>query len=231
MTIQLYDLAGREDHWRFSPFCWRIRMALAHKELPVEALPWRFTETERLAFSGQSKVPVIRDGERVVSDSWAIAEYLEDGYPDRPALFPGGDRSQTLFVKHWVERVIHPLVARMIVADLPAILHDCDVAYFVTSRESRLGKTLGEVSADRDTVRPQFRDALAPLRRTLATHPFLGGTMPGFGDFLVFGALQWARCSSAYPLLERDDPVYAWRDRLLDRFDGLARAAPALDTA
>jgi glutathione S-transferase len=31
MAIQLYDLAGAEDDRRFSPYCWRVKMALQHK--------------------------------------------------------------------------------------------------------------------------------------------------------------------------------------------------------
>jgi hypothetical protein len=31
MAIKLYDLAGAELDQRFSPYCWRTRMALAHK--------------------------------------------------------------------------------------------------------------------------------------------------------------------------------------------------------
>jgi hypothetical protein len=27
-------------------------------------------------------------------------------------------------------------------------------------------------------------------------------------------------------LLEADDPIYAWRERLLDAFDGMARKSP-----
>ena len=43
--IKMYDLAGADEKRRFSPYCWRIRMALAHKGLDVECMPWRFTET------------------------------------------------------------------------------------------------------------------------------------------------------------------------------------------
>ena len=32
MTIELYDLVGRDERM-FSPYCWRIRMALEHKQL------------------------------------------------------------------------------------------------------------------------------------------------------------------------------------------------------
>ena len=84
MAITMYDLAGAETDRRFSPFCWRARMALAHKGLEVDTVPWRFTEKDELPKPNAGRVPVIVDGGRVVHDSTAIAEYLETQYPDRP---------------------------------------------------------------------------------------------------------------------------------------------------
>ena len=40
--IRFFDLAGADPDIRFSPNCWRIRMALAHKGLDAETVPWRF---------------------------------------------------------------------------------------------------------------------------------------------------------------------------------------------
>jgi glutathione S-transferase len=103
--IQLYDLAGARDDCRFSSNCWPVRMALLHKGLPFEAIPWRFTEKQTIAFSGQGLVPVLVDGDLTVFDKWKIAEYLEEAYPDRPSLF-GGERGQALahFVTNWTDR-------------------------------------------------------------------------------------------------------------------------------
>jgi glutathione S-transferase len=89
MTLRLYDLAGAQPERRFSPYCWRIRLALAHKNLPVETIPWRFTEKAEIAASGQTLVPVLVDGDRWIADSWTIANYLEDTFPDSPSLFGG----------------------------------------------------------------------------------------------------------------------------------------------
>ena len=47
---KLYELAGADENRRFSPYCWRVRMALAHKRLEVESLPWHFTEKEAIVF-------------------------------------------------------------------------------------------------------------------------------------------------------------------------------------
>ena len=53
----LYDLAGAQDDRRFSPYCWRTRMALAHKGLSVDTVPWRFTTKRRSRFPARRKFP------------------------------------------------------------------------------------------------------------------------------------------------------------------------------
>ena len=68
MAITMYDLAGTEADRRFSPFCWRTRMALAHKGLEVETVPWRFTEKDKLPAPNEGRVPVIVDGGKTVHD-------------------------------------------------------------------------------------------------------------------------------------------------------------------
>ena len=54
--MKLYDLAGSEDDRRTSPYCWRIRFALAHKQLGFDPVPWRAEEKGVIAFSGQRQV-------------------------------------------------------------------------------------------------------------------------------------------------------------------------------
>ncbi len=85
MTIRLFELLGDDDR-RFSPYCWRARMALAHKGLEAEIIGCRFTDKSPFAFSGHDRVPVLQDGDVVITDSWDIACHLENTYPDRPSL-------------------------------------------------------------------------------------------------------------------------------------------------
>ncbi len=225
-TLTLYDLAGADPELRFSPFCWRIRLALAHKGLEAETIPWRFTEKDRLAFAGHDKVPVLVDGGRVVTESWDIACHLEAAHPDRPSLF-GGETGRALgrFVGAWTDAVVHPAVARLVLLDIERCLAPADAAYFRRSREARFGTTLEQACADRPGNLAAFRQALHPMRMTLRAQPFLSGATPGYADYTVFGAFQWARAVSPLALLEAEDPVHAWRGRVLDLFDGLARRA------
>lgn len=225
--IRMYDLAGARDDHRFSPHCWRIRMALAHKGLAHETVPWRFTEKEAIAFSGQGKVPVLVDGDTVVSDSWAIANYLEDAYPERPLFGCAPARAQALFVQHWVERVVQARLAPILFLDIWKQLHEKDQDYFRRTREQRVGTTLEAFCADREGNLAALRQALAPLRETLRAQPYMSGEGPGFADYLAFGALQWARCICEREVLEADDPVGVWRQRMLALHDGLAARAHA----
>jgi glutathione S-transferase len=227
MALRLYDLAGADPERRFSPYCWRIRMALAHKELPTETIPWRITEKEAIAPSGQGRVPVLVDGERWIADSWPIANYLEDAHADRPSLF--GDAAARQLSRYYscLGDTLVAAIFRFVALDILQILHEKDRDYFRKSREARVGRTLEAFVADRDQRISAFRESLAPLRLTLKDQPFLGGERPLSPDYAVFGPFQWARCVSPFALLADDDPVKFWRDRLLDAFGGLAGAAPA----
>ena len=228
MPITMYDLAGAEADRRFSPFCWRARMALAHKGLAVETVPWRFTEKDRLPQPNQGRVPVIVDDGRVVHDSTAIADYLDDRYADQPSLF--GDetaRALTRFVQNWTETVLQTGLIRLVLLDIYRHIGPEDQAYFRQDREKRFGTTLEAVVKDREARLPAFRASLDPLRRTVDRQSFVSGKVPAYADYIVFGAFQWARAISDFEVLAADDPVRAWRGRMLDLFDGLARRAPA----
>ncbi|HEV2302340.1 MAG TPA: glutathione S-transferase family protein [Stellaceae bacterium] len=228
MGIIMYDLAGAEADRRFSPFCWRARMALAHKGLDVETIPWRFTEKDKLPQPNAGRVPVIVDGGRVVHDSAAIADYLEERYPERPSLFAcESGRTLTRFVGNWADGVLNPGIIRLVLLDIHRHLRPVDQEYFRRSREERFGTTLESFVGDRTARLEAFRDSLAPLRRTLEAEDFLGGAAPLYADYIVFGAFQWARAISDFELLAAADPIARWRGRMLDLHGGLARRAPA----
>ncbi len=226
MTIKLYDLAGAEADRRFSPFCWRTKMALAHKGLDFETIPWRYADKPKIAASGSDRVPVIVDGDRTVADSWNIAAYLEDTYPERPSLFGGiHARAAARFINNWADTILNAALSRLLVLDVLHHLHLDDRAYFRESREKRFGVTLEAFSADTAANVATLRNALEPLRAMLALQPFIGGGTPLYGDYIVFGSLQWARSVGRTRLLETTDPIEVWRGHLLDAFGGLARHA------
>jgi glutathione S-transferase len=226
MSIILYELAGAEPDRRFSPFCWRTRMALEHKGLKAETIPWRLTEKDKISPTGQGRVPVIVDNGKWVNDSGTIAQYLEDTYPDRPSLFGGsGGRAASRFIQSWADGFLHVGLIRLVLLDIFKHLDQRDRDYFRKSREERFGTTLENFQGAREERVTAFRQSLQPLRSTVDAQPFLGGDRPLYGDYIVFGAFMWARSISDFKLLEASDPIYAWRERMLDLFGSHARQA------
>ena len=195
-------------------------MALAHKRLNVECMPWHFTEKDKIKFSGQERVPVLIDRSNTISDSWEIAKYLENAYPDSPSLKL--DNGEVLFIKFWSETVLHPELLQILVLDIHENLSLEDQSYFRESREKMLGKTLEEVVANRLDRLPRIQKLLTPLRSTLSKQEYLSGETPGFSDYIVFGAFQWARCISGFSILNDNDIVYKWRNKMLNMYEGLA---------
>lgn len=226
MPIKLYELLASRDA-RCSAYCWRARMALRHKQLDAEFVGIPFTGMDRIAFSGAREVPVLVDGERTVAGSIAIARHLEQAYPDRPSLF-GGPVAEALcsFIEQWIEAELHPRMLRMVIHDLSQAVHPQDRDHFRETRTQRMGGSLEAIQANRDTEVAALRKALEPLRKTLRQQPFLSGAAPAFADHLVFSTFQWCRLISPFAMVEPDDPIRAWLERMLDFDQGYARRMP-----
>ena len=228
MTILLYDLVGKDLQRPFSPHCWKTAMALAHKGLDFRSVPTPFTDVATVEGGASKTVPVIRDGETIVSDSFDIALYLDETYPDRPSLFGGqGGQAMARFIERWSQLTLHPYLGAAVLMELHSRLAPEDQAFFRNSRELRYGKPLEEVPACRDTGLAAFRASLEPLRSMLAYQPWLGGQSPLFADYIVFGAFQWVRVMSPFRFLADGDPVAEWFGRCLELHGGIGQKVPA----
>ena len=177
-------------------------MALAHKGLSAETIPWCFTDKAAIAPHKSDKVPVLLDGETSVANSWAIANYLEDNYPDRPSLFGGEAAAPWARMMNWWGDVgVVGGMFPLIVADIPAHLKPVDAGLFPQHRARRGSARRWKRSlAGRDKSVEGFRRSLDPMRLTLKTQPFLGGAAPNYADYIVFGGI---------PMGARGQPVQA----------------------
>jgi glutathione S-transferase len=224
--ITLYDLVFDDDR-RPSPFCWRTKYALSHKGLEWTEVPVGFTEKDKIAFAESKTLPVIRDGDTPVKDSWAIAQHLEQAYPDKPLFQDEAARDYALFVNAWVDTAVHSALFPIVIGDLHARVRPEDRDYIRESRGARLGTTdlASFQAAALGKGQPAFRAALEPARRVLKAQKFLAGGAPAYPDYILLGAFLWAHSVSPLMLLAEDDPVHAWRERMLDLFDGMGRKA------
>jgi glutathione S-transferase len=82
LMIRLY-------HFPLSPFCRKVRLTLAEKKLEVELVEERYWErsADFLRRNPAGKVPILRIENRLLSESQAICEFLEETNP-QPQLMP-----------------------------------------------------------------------------------------------------------------------------------------------
>ena len=223
--IQLWELKGKDGR-RYSAYSWRTKMALKHKGLEWESHPVLMSDKETIAFSGGKTVPIIKDGDTVVRDSWKIAEYLEERYPEK-TLFGGTiGRGVTQTFNTWVDRVLVAMMMPVVVCDLYERVDPGDDAYFRQQFEGYLKSTLEEARGKRQEFASRLARQLEPMQAALKRQPFVCGAAPAYGDYILFSVLQWARIASPQDIFNTSDPVYGWRERMLDLYDGFARKTP-----
>lgn len=224
MAIQIYELCGANPERLFSPHCWKVRMAVAHKGLDWETIAIPFTGVATVEGGDSRRIPVIRDGDTVVEESYAIAKYLETAYPDGQSLFNGdGAEALTTHIINWTQTAVHAEVVKLALLDIYNSLAPADQQFFRVSREKMFGCSLEEFDAKHPKNGDSLGVVLLPLELTLKKQKFIGGDSPLFADYVVFGALQWLRVSSGEKCLPKDNAVATWFNLLLDMYDGMGR--------
>lgn len=223
--ITLWELGGKDGR-RYSLFSWRTRLALRHKRLDFESVPVRMSDKAAIAFSGGKTVPIVKDGETVVRDSWKIAEHLEARYPDAPSLFGGAiGHGVTHALNVWVDRALVPSMLAVIVADVHERVDAADETYFRDSMEKVLKMTLEEARGGRAAAMSKLDRLLEPMQALLKRQPWIAGAQPAYADYILFSIFQWARVMSPAEVLTAGEPLHAWRERILDLHEGFARNA------
>ncbi len=219
MSIILYELSAKKPETKFSPHCWKTRLALIHKNLSFEGIAVQFGEKEKIKFSGQTLLPVLSDGEVTVADSWDIACYLEENYPKGPSLFTD-DAAKALAesIDYWCSTSLSMYIRPLVLMKIYHLIDDDDKVYFRESRENKLGMSLEEFDSKPDEALYLFREELSAVRELLVIQPYLGGLEPSYADICLLGTLLWIACVSDIVFLDDNDIVNSWYRRMLDQY-------------
>jgi len=192
-TLRLYS------YWRSSA-AYRVRIALNLKHLPYEIVPVHLLEggghqrsPEYRAIHPQGLVPVLKHGHRILRQSMAIIEYLDETWPD-PPLLPATAR----------DRVRARAIAEAIACDVHPLNNLRVLQYF---------ENVWNVPApERDEwVRHWIREGLAAVEQMLAEHhstgTFCDGELPGLADCClvpqVFNARRFSLDIQPYKTIRR----------------------------
>jgi maleylacetoacetate isomerase len=104
-------------YWRSSAV-YRVRIALNLKGLSYETIPVHLTQdggqqhrAEFHELNPQELIPVLKDGERVIRQSLAIVEYLDETHEGVCKLLPttARDRARVRALSHLIACDIHPV--------------------------------------------------------------------------------------------------------------------------
>lgn len=107
MSVEIYWGSG-------SPYAWRVLLAAEARGVPYESRLLSFSAKEHrapafLAINPRGKVPALKDGDRIVTESLAIMHHL-DGLGSGPALF-GATAEERTRVLEWCSRIMSDLEA------------------------------------------------------------------------------------------------------------------------
>ncbi len=192
-SLKLYS------YWRSSA-CYRVRIALNLKGLQYETLAVHLVnnggEQHAAAFhdvNPQELVPVLVHGERVMRQSLAIIDYLDETFSDHPALMPSTAR----------ERQRCRAIAQMVAADIHP-LGNLRVQQY-------LEKSLGADATQReDWTRHWINAGFRAIEQVLddpSTGAFCEGDTPTMADCClvpqVYNARRFGVDIGGYPTIER----------------------------
>jgi maleylacetoacetate isomerase len=192
-SLKLYS------YWRSSA-AYRVRIALNLKALPHDIVPVHLTASggeqhgpEFRGLNPQELVPVLQHGSRVIRQSLAIIEYLEETWPRNPVMpATARDRARVRGLAQLIACDIHPL-------NNLRVLKFFDEEWSVPQPERDLW------------VRHWIETGLAAFERLLIDHPatgeFCDGETPTLADCAlipqVYNARRFGVDVSAWPTIDR----------------------------
>lgn len=189
---------------------WALRELDAEFEfVPVNLLAGEHMQPEFLRLNPAHKVPVLVDGDVVVTESAAIVLYLAEKYRDK-GLLPA-DLAQRAQAYRWV---------MFAVTELEQPLWRIARHTFVYPENKRS-------PADIELAREDFRDMAAVLEKHMAGRNFIVGDHFSIADCVTAYVIDWAGENG---LLEGFTNLRAYLDRMYTRAKAPPRIAAARAT-
>ncbi|KAK0184945.1 hypothetical protein F5146DRAFT_938041 [Armillaria mellea] len=206
-TIIFYDIPSKLPINACSPNTWKARYALNFKGVPYRTEWIEFPDIEALykklgvpagatlqdGVTPYYYLPLIHDLSTgiIISDSAAIAEYLDATYPDTPRLFPPGTRALHAAFTAAFHALLLKAIIPLLVPAANAVLNPRSEAFFRKTREEAFGQTLEEMDPRGARRAEQWALFKLDLDKINSWIPkgdaFVTGNVPTFADLTVCG--------------------------------------------
>ncbi|KAD3640589.1 hypothetical protein R6Q59_003319 [Mikania micrantha] len=159
-----------------SPFCMRVKVALAEKQIPYEEIlenDLLNAKSELLLKSNpvHKHVPVLLHDDKPVAESTNIIVYLDEVFPAKPLLPDCAyEKSRARFWADYIDRKVHP----------------AGRAIWGTNDKDEV-----------ETAKNNFLEIMMYLDGTLGDKDYFNGETFGFVDILLIGLTSW------FPAIEK----------------------------
>lgn len=196
--------------FELSHYVEKVRLILDYKGLAyrkIEVTPG-IGQIDLFRLSGQRQVPVLKDGNEIIADSTAIAEYLDRKYPEKPVI-PSDlkQRGLCLLMEQWADESIG-LNARKVMIGALNQNQTFRTAFLPSSTPDIVKSLLGAVPSEFLSILGQgvgfgpdtIQEATDAIKRDLTSlcfilreQPYLVTDQPTLADFAVAGLTMYLK--------------------------------------
>jgi len=218
----MFDLAGEILTVGFSPFCWRTKMALAHKNSEFETIPWRYYDKPKIAFAGADRVPVIVDGDRPVGIRGIFADLTSKIPTSTPVTLRRHSRScgcafsSTTGLTRYSIRSSHACWFSIFSTISSALIEP-------TFRDPRKARRHDAGTFAADTAEHQaLRNALRTIACDASRAAVHRWRVAAHSDYIIFRQPAMGSIDRQNSPARNQRSIEGWRERLSAEFGGLA---------
>jgi glutathione S-transferase len=180
-------------HWML------LELGLEYEFHPIQSRSGETLTEEFKRLNPRHKIPVLRHGQFVLTESAAIIQYLSETFADSKELYMPKDATSRATLNEW---------CYFIVSELDA------ASLYVVRRHEGLKHIYGEAPAAVDAAKKYFLHNLeAMASRVESADPHLFGARFSAADILLMTCLDWAMSSQ----IALPGPFLKYRQRVRQR--------------
>jgi len=204
------------------PFCWKVKALLNYAKQDYETVEVTPFGMKELDFTDHKKVPVLRDGDKVVTESASIVKYVNDNYVHLSSNDEAEEWVEWVDNKlvHFLPPLIHPSYGKSF-KNFAVIMKNNKFSWFMRGFVRIAGAFMMPKVAKKMKVKHSIENPkeefLAEIDHWvndgLRGKAYFGGDEPSFVDCSVFGVLRSSHELSVVDMAKQHNASFAtWYD-------------------
>ena len=181
------------------PFCWKVKALLNYAKQPYDVIEVSPFGMKELDFTDHKKVPVLKDGDKVITESANIVEHVNTHYSKLPVREDASKWSQWVddTLVHYLPPMIHPNFKTSL-KNFKIILGNTNMGaikgFFIRLAGSIVMPKVAKKMKAKYGIEDASAEFLVAIDRFVSNglkdQPFFGGNQPDLIDSSVFGVLH-----------------------------------------